>query len=234
MGIELYLWSVFENLSFKIFCIISNLGIVVRISCCHDTNRRHETQACRIGRGATNKVQYIYMKANNRGKSEKEEIVATGKALQLVRYSFFCINKFVSFLISGFFLQAAQWLGLQETDVDETREAGDGVVSSLGQYAGLGYGKKKPSKKNNMWKLEEKLSGTLSHSAKRRKRSVGRSIERDDDRYEKNLQSNELEEEEEEEVGRSGVFMSSGAGSSTRENLLSRPSRSGKKKKAAN
>lgn len=149
------------------------------------------------------------MNARTSEKNEKQEVVATGKALQL----------------------AARWLGLQEAEVDKEGETEDVISSGFGQYAGLGYGKKKPSKKN-MWKLEEKLSGTMSHSAKKRKHPIEPSVERNaKKRYGKKVQSEVPEDDEEEEVGRSGVFPSS-KGSSIREKLLARPSNNSGKKKA--
>ena len=123
---------------------------------------------------------------------------------------------------------------MNEEDVDKTYETTTDIETGFGQYAGLGYGKKKKSSSKNMWKLEERLSGTLSQSSNKRKHSAERSRHHDDGQKQGHnarvQRRREEEEEEEEEIGRSRVFTSSKVGVSKNE-LLLRPSHTGSKKK---
>lgn len=93
---------------------------------------------------------------------------------------------------------------MQEADVNEAVDTEENIASGSGQYAGLGYGKRKPSKKS-MWKLDERLGGTLSHSSKKRRHSVEGSVERKDTKKHGKTTAKGLEDEEgEEEMGRTG------------------------------
>lgn len=131
-----------------------------------------------------------------------------------------------NFVVSDGFtdLQAAQWLGLNEKDVSEAQDAVDDGAVGFGRFAGLGYGEKKHSK-TNMWKLEERLNGTMSHSSKKKKRQLEVSQNQTGRRNQDGSMS-----EEEEELGRSGAFAISKAGPSFRENLLSRSGYKGGRK----
>lgn len=124
---------------------------------------------------------------------------------------------------------------MNEKDVDKTYGTTKDIETGLGQYAGLGYGKKKKSSSKNMWKLEERLSGTLSQSSNKRKYSAERLRHHNDGQKQGHIarvqgRREEDEEEEEEENGRSKVFSSSKVGASKNE-LLLRPSHTGSKKK---
>lgn len=120
-------------------------------------------------------------------------------------------------------LQAAQWLGFDERDISDTQDVEDDPGLSFGQCVGLGYSKKKPSSKN-VWKLEERLRGTLSQASKKRKVAIkaGTSVTENKE---------EVEEEEEEETGRSKAFVTSKVGPSLKQDLLKRPSRKDNAKK---
>lgn len=123
---------------------------------------------------------------------------------------------------------------MNENDVEKTYETTKDIETGFGQYAGLGYGKKKKSSRKNMWKLEERLSGTLSQSSNKRKHSDERLRHHDDGQKQGRIARvqgrREEEEEEEEGDGRSTVFTSSKVGASKNE-LLLRPSHTGSKKK---